>query len=109
MMRELIIGSTLGTVGLACLVLGLQGYFNPEQALLESFSNAHVALSAAGVGVVLCMLEVRILLPVLKTRPCTISAGHDVRGSRFVSFIRIPGASGFHGLPSGQRQSLGVR
>ena len=65
-MRELIIGSTLGTVGLACLVLGLQGYFNPEQSLVERFGEPQIALSAAGVGVVLCMLEVRILLPVLK-------------------------------------------
>jgi len=66
-MRELVIGSTVGSVGLLALVFGVQGYLNPESPLLALFADSTVAAIAIGVGVLCCMIEVKILLPALKT------------------------------------------
>ena len=65
-MRELVIGSTVGSVGLLGLVFGVQGYLNPESPLLALFADSTVAAVAIGVGLLCCMIELKILLPALK-------------------------------------------
>jgi hypothetical protein len=66
MTRELVIGSTIGALGLFSCILGVQGYFNPNSPLLPMFADAKVALGAVVIGLIGCMIEARILIPVLK-------------------------------------------
>ncbi|MEJ2088704.1 MAG: hypothetical protein P8Y69_09570 [Gammaproteobacteria bacterium] len=66
MVRELMIGSTIGTLGLIALVLGIQGYFNPDSPLFPLFGDRTMALGAVAIGLIGCMIEARILIPVLK-------------------------------------------
>lgn len=71
--RELIIGASIGSLGILALVFGVQGYLNPEAALFPAFADPTLAAVAVGAGLFCCMLEVRILLPVLKTMSASAS------------------------------------
>ena len=67
MVREMIIGSTIGSLGLLSLVFGIQGTINPDNPMLPIFADSLVAAAAVGVGLICCLIEVRILLPAIKT------------------------------------------
>jgi hypothetical protein len=67
MIRELAIGSVIGSFGLGTLVLGAQGYLNPESPLLTMFGDPDIALAAVAVGLICCMIEIRIMVPALRS------------------------------------------
>jgi hypothetical protein len=67
MVREMVIGSTIGSLGLLSLVFGIQGSINPENPLLPIFGDSMVAAAAVGVGLICCLIEARILLPAIRT------------------------------------------
>lgn len=67
MVRELVIGSTIGTIGLLALVFGVHGYLNPDDPLLAPFGESSVAAGAIAVGAICLMIEARILIPALKS------------------------------------------
>ena len=64
--RELMIASTVGMLGIVALVFGLQGYFDPESALVPLFADPVAAAIAVGGGLLACLVEIRLLLPILK-------------------------------------------
>jgi hypothetical protein len=66
MVRDLIIGSTVGCVGLVALVFGIQAYLDPGQALVPVLADPTWAAAAVGAGIICCLIELRIMLPVLR-------------------------------------------
>ena len=65
-MRELAIASLIGMAGAAALAFGIQGYLDPEHALLAPFADPTTAAVAMGVGLLCCLIEVRLMLPALR-------------------------------------------
>lgn len=66
MVRDLIIGSFVGCLGLMALVFGIQGYFDPEGAFVPLFADSTNAAAAVGVGLICCMIELRIVVPAIR-------------------------------------------
>lgn len=67
MVRELAIGSVIGTFGLGALVMGAQGYFSPESPVLSIFGDPEIALAAVAIGLICCIVEIRIMVPALRS------------------------------------------
>jgi hypothetical protein len=67
MPRELIVAALIGALGALCLAAGIMGYLGSGNVFHPRLADPDVALGVGFVGVVLLMLETRLMIPILKT------------------------------------------
>ena len=68
MPRELITVALIGTLGALCLAGGIMGYSGMGETLHPALGDPDVALTVGGVGVVLLILETRLMIPIMRAR-----------------------------------------
>jgi len=66
MIRELIIACLIGLIGALLLAFGIMGLTSSAEFVHPALNQRHTALILLAAGIILTMLELRLLLPILR-------------------------------------------